>query len=144
LGVNAKGGDIIMKSNEVKLQDCGITILFDHEGLRIELVDNTSSTTFAVATLSQEQTCQVLSRLCNTPCEIKVYNLDRVGKKMEHKYLEFPMPKHDYSNRHSKAIEGAKKYCPKDWEPDFYFGSQNSFYFKDGKEYARTTIRRWV
>ena len=38
----------------------------------------------------------------------------------------------------------AQSHLSDGWIADAYFGSQNSFFKKDGKQYARATIRRWL
>jgi hypothetical protein len=59
--------------------------------------------------------------------------------------LEFEVPKWntDISDK-EQAMELAKEHCPYGWTPDLYFNSQDSFFYKDKKRFARTTIRRWV
>ena len=132
----------------MKLSDGRITILFGDDGLRIEVRDGKASTMFARIKLNQKQSCQALSRLGHTPCKIEVYGLDKVGKKHENKTFEFEMPeKNEYlygDPQKALAVVTVKKVCPEGWEPDLYFSSQNSFFEKNGKPWARTTIRRWV
>lgn len=129
----------------MKLKDGSITILFDRDrGCEIEVRDNEASIVFAKIKLDTEQVCSALSRLSNTPCEIEVIGLDKVGLKMENKFFVFEMPEYNYSNRDEIAKEEIVKVCPEGWIPDKYFGSQDSFFTQDGKKYARCIIRRWV
>ncbi len=125
--------------------DGKITMLFGEDGLRIEVQDETSSLTFIRIKLNAEQTCQVMSRLANTPCEkVEVYGLDKINKKMEHKQFEFEIPNDlNYKNRKERCCEIVKGICPKGWEPDYYFESQTSFFSKNDKDYARCIIRKW-
>jgi len=128
----------------MKIKDGRITMLASEFGMRIELHDNEASTTFAVVTLSPKQLSQALGRLGYTECKIEVANLDIVGKKMEHEKFEFEVPK-DPSWRNKDLVrQTALRACPEGWKPDLSFSSQGSFFKKDGKDYARTTIRRWV
>ena len=120
-----------------------ITFSDTKNGATIEIRDNASREEFVEVRLTASQLCQALSRSANTPCEIKTRNLDRVGKTMIMDDLVFEMPKHCYINRKDVAKQEATRVCPDGWTPDLYFGSQRSFFSKDGKEYARTTIRRW-
>jgi hypothetical protein len=114
-------------------------------GMKIELVDNDASCIFAVVKLNAVQTCQALSRLGYTECSMEVFNLDQVGKKMEHKPFEFEIPQDSPWKKGREIIaEIAKEKCPEGWKPDLSFSSQGSFFRKDDKQYARTTIRRWV
>lgn len=49
-----------------------------------------------------------------------------------------------WKTRKKAAADIADRVCPDGWIADHYFNSQNSFYYKDGQTWARTTIRRWV
>ena len=123
-----------------------ITILFNEDGMDIELSDVASSIRFADIHLNPKQTCQALSRLGETPCEkMEVYGLDVIGKKQEHKSFEFEVP-YEYTtySKREEVKRIAKLKCPKGWIPDMYFNSQNSFFKKNNKYYARTVMRRWV
>ena len=65
---------------------------------------------------------------------------------MENKTFEFKIPNDiGYGeNRKAIAIQTAKHKCPIGWTPDEGFSSQGSFFSKNGQDYAKTTIRRWV
>ena len=133
----------------MKLSDGRITLLVDSDerriGMHIELYDFTSSTTFAKIYLNPEQMAKALSRLGYTPCSIEMYNLDKLGKKMEHKPFKFKIKENLYFKDNKKKLARiAKRKCPEGWEPDTSFDSQNSTFKKNGKTYAQTTIRRWV
>ena len=128
----------------MKLKDGRITLLFDNDGMKIELHDNDASITFADIRLDKEQTCQALSSLGYTQCDIKMGGLDKIGKKMEVDDLIFEMPKVNWSEENSVAKKIAVEKCLIGWEPDLSFSSQGSFFYKDDKYYAKTFIRRWV
>lgn len=122
-----------------------ITILFSVDGLKISVKDRDSSITFAEIKLNQEQTCQAMSRLAQTDCRITVRGIEKVGKKMEHQEFVFEIPKgNGQKNRKKEIEEKCLQDCPDGWEPVLYFESLGSFFTKDGKQYARTTMRRWV
>ncbi len=130
----------------MELKNGKITMLFSEDGLRIEVRDDTASVVFAKIKITPENTMAALSRLVNVPCEIEVFGLERLGKKMIHKSLEFEVPEDiawDY-DRQRKLEQLAKKACPDDWTPTYFFGSQNSIFDKDGKRFARTSIRKWI
>ena len=111
----------------------------------INLRDKNASIGFAEVEMTPLQFYKALSGLAGVDCDIELGGLDKLGKMMEHKYLEFKMPPSDYHNREAIAIQEAINKCPKDgWIADGYFRSQNSFFRKDGEEWARCTIRRWV
>ena len=128
--------------------DCSITILFNNSGLEIEARDESSNITFLRIKMNPEQVCKAFSRLACTPCQsMKVFDLDKVGKEMEHKTFEFPMPGNPpfyKQNQKIIAIETMNKICPPGCVPDNHFNSQNSFFFKDETLWARTIIRRWI
>jgi hypothetical protein len=121
----------------------GITFLINEDGATIELNDVASGTTFVKISLDVQQLAEMLSRRWGTPCNIETYNLDVVGKKLTTDRLEFELPKCNYKNQKKVAYKKALEICPEGWEPDNYFNSQNSFFRKDGKEFAQTTIRKW-
>jgi hypothetical protein len=132
---------------DTKALRAGITMLFDHNGLTIEVEDNLSHCQFVTIRLDAEQTCKALSRLGLTPCIIEVGGLTKVGKKMEWETFEFEIPSdlEIYSDEGRKILNDlADKACPEGWEISNYFGSRDSFFIKDDKSFARTTIRRWV
>ena len=129
----------------MKLKDGRITMLVGEDGMKIKIHDNDASITFARIKLTPIQLAQALGRLGYTECEIEVHLLDKVGKKMEHKTIEFELPETNTLFRNKDMAEKVcVEYCPEGWVPDLYFGSQGSFFTKDGKQYARTTIRRWI
>jgi hypothetical protein len=124
----------------MKLEDGRITMLFNEEGLHIDLFDSLSLR-FCAIHLNKEQVCQALSRLAFTHCDIEVQKLENVGKQMIHEYLVFEVSKyHDVE----EACKIARELCTGGWVPDLSFNSQDSFFSKDGKNYARTIRRKWV
>jgi len=130
----------------MKLKEAAITILVNEDGATIELYDKEASIQFAEIKLTAEQFCQAVSRLAHTPCQISVYNLDNIGKTMEHRSFEFAVPQKiwDSPNHREKIAEYARKICPKGWVSSDYFNSQNSFFIKNEKRMAQCIIRRWV
>jgi hypothetical protein len=131
----------------VKLKNASITLLVSQDKTTIELYDGEARITFLEITLTPEQLSQALSRLAHTKCEIELNGLEKVGKKQEHKDLVFPFEEdaHDWKDRVSAARQEAEKHVEPGWIVDGYFGSRDSFFrAKDGKQYAKTTQRRWV
>ena len=130
----------------MKLEDASITILINEGRTFIDLHDENAAVTFIRIELTPAQLSQALSRQSHTKCEMEICDLNVVGKKMEHKTIEFEIPVDcGYGeDRRKIAMEHAQKVCPEGWITENYFGSQNSFFYKDGKNYARCTIRRWL
>lgn len=124
--------------------NASLTLLFNEDGLRIEIRDSDASSILFQGNLTPECSCQALSRLMNVPIEkAEVFNLERAGKKLEHKMFEFFMGG-DFHNERDRAVEMIASRCPEGWVPDMGFSSQGSFFRKDEERWARTTIRRWV
>ena len=120
-----------------------ITLLVSEDGATIELKDTASTLTFVKIKLTAEQFCKALSRVACTPCKFEVHGIDCIGKEMHMDDLVFEMPEHDFKDRKQVACQEAKRVCPPGWTPDLYFGSQSSFLKQDGKQFARTKIRKW-
>ncbi len=119
-----------------------ISFLPSQEGTTIIIRDNASRVNFLEITLTNDELASMMSRLANTPCEIKVKGIDVVGKEMEHKMFEFQC--NEKENAHWIVEMALERDGLKDWVADKGFQSQNSFFQRDGKNFARTIIRRWV
>jgi hypothetical protein len=130
----------------MKLKNASISILINRDYTTIELHDEDAAMTFIEIKLTPEHLSDALSRLAHVPCKAEIIGIDKIGKKMEHKTLEFEIPENSGwgEERRNIASKYAKKACPEGWEPDNYFGSQNSFFSKDEKQFARCIIRRYV
>lgn len=131
----------------MKLENGKIDLFVNENGVTLNVYDTPSSIRFLTIKMTSEQFCAALGRLSYAPVlSIEIDGLDKIGKKMEIDELIFPldMGKDRYNDRENKAIEQSKKHIPEGWVSDDYFRSQNSFFTKDGKDFARVTIRRWV
>mgnify|MGYP001806871344 CR=1 FL=1 len=129
--------------------NASITFLPDSggEGCRIDIEDKDANVIIFRGELNAEQFCQMMGRLaCTRFTEAKVGPLDKIGKIHQLERIAFKVPGiTPYSpNRKDVAREEAKRVCPEGWEPDTYFGSQDSFFTRDGEVWAGTIIRRWV
>lgn len=127
-----------------------ITFLINQEDAIIEVHDKDASVTFVRIQMTPNQLSKALSRLTHTECEsMEVFDLDKVGKRLEHKELTFFVSTDVYiiggQPLKKEARRLAKQACPDGWEPDLSFSSRESFY-RDWQSNvrARTTIRRWV
>ena len=128
----------------MELKQGKITFLFDHDGASLEIEDDKACIKFVKVRLNNKQVCQMLSRLASIHCEkVEVFNLEKVGKKHINKTFEFELPTCDWHDRKEIALQQIKYVCPKGWKSDNYFNSQDSFFTKDDKLYARVTIRQW-
>lgn len=121
-----------------------ITLLFNPEGLTIKLADELAGVDFLKVTLTAEQALQVMSRHGMVDCEFETYGLDKVGKVISRDTIVFEMPKdYNFWDRESIASKLATEKCPEGWEPVLYFGSKDSFFYKNGKEFCQVRIVRW-
>jgi len=130
---------------EIKLQSPKISMHLTRDMAFIEIIDSQSSTTFVKVKLDPNYFLSMLSGLSYTECEATVYDLDRIGKTMQHKVFEFEIKRTDkQSDLELDCVEFLFENGMYEWLPDHYYNSQNTFFEKDGRKYARTTIRRWV
>ena len=116
----------------------------DGERISIRIRDERAGIEFVELTLTLEQYAQAISGLSCVPCEVEVQGLENVGKRLEVDTLEFPLGSSEYGDKRKEvAAKLAAETCPAGWTPDLHFGSQNSFFQRDGETWARCTIRRW-
>ena len=121
-----------------------ITLLFNPDGLTIRLADSNAEVCFLNVSLTAEQALMAMSRQGRVDCEFEANHLDKVGKVISHDTIIFEMPeKHNFKDRESIASKLATEKCPEGWEPDLYFGSKDSFFYKNGKEFCQVSIVRW-
>jgi hypothetical protein len=129
-----------------------ITILINRDSTTIELVDDVSDVRFLEIKLTPEQLSAALSRMSMTDCEFITRGLDVIGKRHEWKTFEFMIPENvlvldlskDKSGYAERLANHADTLLSDGWKAEGYFGSQNSFFEKDGENWARCTIRRYV
>lgn len=125
--------------------DADITILGSEHGVTIEINDRDANSTICEIELSTKDfVSAAMGRLAHVRCTASVPCPERIGKQHEHKDLIFEMPECSYKDRTDTAIKEAEKSCPEGWFFSKYFGSQGSFWSVDHKNYAKTTIRRYV
>ena len=122
-----------------------ISMLINREGTTIEIEDENANARFLKITLTPEQLSAALSRQMSIECEIEVRGLEKIGKVHENKSFEFEIPNELSSSRNESELHKlAQSLLSDGWIADKYFSSQNSFFKKDGVQYARCTIRRWL
>jgi len=113
--------------------------------ISISLVDEDSRIQFVDVEIKYSDFAQLITGLSYVPCEVECRGLENIGKKKVVKSFEFMISdNNDWSNQKEKAIELADKVCPEGWKISKYFGSQDSFFTKDGQRWARTHIMKWV
>jgi hypothetical protein len=132
----------------MKLKKANIDFLVGRDETTITLRDGTSRMAICEIKLTPEQLSEALSRVSHTQCEATVYekNADKWDKELLVDKLTFEIPEYPHKQPYKEDLlhEIALRNCPEGWTPDKYYGSQSSFFKKDGKNYACVTIRKWV
>jgi hypothetical protein len=137
----------------MEITNGSLTIFAHKEHVEITVTDENSHVDLVKVNMTPANFCAALGRLANVRAKLEVSDrLDIIGKMHEVAEITFPLPKSVDSMRSPERDEAAKKaaieYCKKhrkDWTPDLYFHSQNSYFYDDkGGLWARTHIRRWT
>lgn len=108
----------------------------------IDIQDSTSKIHFVEIEVDLAEFTNAITGLGSRPVEMEVMGLDRVGMERETMEIEFPIGE-DYRAR-EHAAEIAKDHTPEGWVPPSYFSSQNSFFRKHDKQWARGLACRFV
>lgn len=125
-----------------------ITILANYDNVvKITVYDKDSGIDFLDIKMTHEQFVNAtMNRLGN--CNViraTISDVDKLGKHMEIGTLEFEITGATGARSDIElARKLAKTKCDAGWVPDLDFVSSNSFFRKEGKQWARTTIRRWM
>jgi hypothetical protein len=121
-----------------------IDLLFNEDGLDINVYDRSSGLLVMELKLGKDETMEALSRYSRTPCEMKTYNLNKIGKKLRVASLYFKLKDSiDYRDRKKIAVETILSVVPPGWECDMYFDSQDSFFTFNKESWCKVTIRRY-
>ena len=112
--------------------------------ISIIVEDDLSGARFLELKLGMADFARAISGLHGVGATGTVRGLDVIGLKHECRKFEFELSEGTKFRDKETARKIVQEVCPEGWEPDTGFGNQDSFYKKDGKEYAKTTIRRWV
>lgn len=137
--------------------DVGVSLYCTGKGCEIEVTDKLSRTRFLRISLTPEDFTAALGCLAEVPGKADIRGADKLGLQMEHKKLEFPLSRQfrwGKCSRQAELVAAAKKtvrkYLPKGWEADDYYGAQETFFRAGdveaypGQRWVRVTIRRWV
>jgi len=127
-----------------------ITISNPSDGLvSIRMKDEVSGARFIEIRMTHEDFMQGIMGLAERPIDMEVEHLEKVGKQKHTKELIIKLPKGNQDRKESAkelislaAIKESQR-TGKLWIADMYLNSQNSFFYKDGIEYARTTMSYW-
>ena len=108
--------------------------------INISLKDIDAGIDFVEVKISLEDFMQAITGLAMVPCEFDVHGIENVGKKIERDVISFEIE----TNDKELAQKEVDNHTPEGWTASRYFGSQNSFTFKDGKIFANAKIYPWV
>ena len=115
--------------------------------MRVLIEDADSRIEFVHLELDLASFMRALTGLAYVECDMETNGLEHVGKLCERKELIVEMPDeadHSRLNRVRIAYGRAKQKAPEGYTVSSCFGSQDSFFRKDDRNYARTTMTRWV
>ena len=121
---------------------------YDGDGhISISIEDSEASVEFLRCRVPLADFARALTGLSSVPMTFDVSGLENVGKTQEIKTIEFEIPDSEYKDRAKVAAKIGEELCRSEglgFICDSYFGSQRSFFSKDGKKFARCFARRWV
>ncbi len=124
----------------------GVTILCSKEAVELHIEDRDAGIRILELKMTPEDFTAALGRLAFCPAEAVAWGLDKVGMVLEHDKIIFPLDC-EWDSQSDFARAQAVRICQldhPDWTPEMSFSSQDSFFNRDGRMWARTTIRRWV
>ena len=116
----------------------------DRKKIKISIEDSDAIITFLDIEIDLADFAKCITGLGMVDCDMEVRGLENVGKKRESMPIVFEMPSVGWGMKRGTAVELSQKAAPEGWTCSTYFGSQDSFFTKDGRDYARTTAYRWV
>lgn len=116
----------------------------DKRKISIQVKDVDARIRFLKIEIDYDKFTECLTGLADIDCEMEFRGLQNVGKKIETKQLEFKIGDVDYCEMKKVAHKTAKSIVSDEWSCSDYYGSKDSFFMKDGKQWARTTASKWV
>lgn len=115
------------------------------ELIEVRIKDMDAGVTFAEIHIPLADFASCLTGMSYVDCEMELRGTDNLGKLKVSESFDVSMGKEEsYSDRKGRAKAAALSQCPEGWVISTYFGSQGSFYTKDGEEFGRTTITKWI
>ncbi len=119
----------------------------DKPTIQITVTDEDARIEFLQLRMSPEAFGRCVTGQSMIECDLEVRDLENVGKVFERQPLEFQLSDENQSWSAEVKIIAAKeadRRAPDGWFASHYFGSQNSFFTKNGENWARTYMYRWV
>lgn len=128
-------------SHDVKV---GFSILTDDKNVEIEIKDNYGTGFQGKLIIPINLFMKAFAqRLVGQKCIFHINNLDKIGLEYIREEITCEIPD-TYDNRKENAIKYIIEATPDGWIPCLYFDSQGSFYRKEDKLFAKTTMIKWI
>jgi len=116
-----------------------------HKDIRISITDDSSNITFFDGRMSLTNFSEALTGLGYVDIDFDVRGLESVGKTVERNTIEIFLGKVPYSEDRKKlALLESSKLESDGWLSVGYFGSSDSFFWKDDGLYCRAKFARYV
>lgn len=115
----------------------------------LEITDSSSRKKIMEISFTPIEITQLLGRMAGINGNATVAGIEdlkNIGKTRVNDIIEVPVVSKNGVDRKDIAIEKAKKLLKNsdfNWEISDYFGSKDSFFFKEGQQYARVRISRY-
>lgn len=128
--------------------DGRVSLLVSGDGATLEIHDSNASCVILRAEFTAEQFCAMLGRLAMVKADLKVYDLSKVGKTHQNKRFEFEILESQANSKNAAILTNiAQRHLDAEgegWVVDSHFSSKDTFFKKDGIQFARATVRRWI
>jgi hypothetical protein len=123
--------------------DARLSFIINTDSTEIEIQDYDANIILAKIILTPEQLSKILSRNGSVKCECITGDISLIGKTHENKWFEFEIKSNEEDLAQQCELALIEQNMS-EWKADHYYNSQNTFFKKGGKNYARTIIRRWI
>lgn len=137
-----------LKKKKMQTIDGRVSLLVSGEGAKLEIYGANASCVILSADFTAEQFCSMLGRVAMVKADLKIYDLSKVGKTHENKVFEFEILDSHANSRNAAILTRiAQRHLDAEgegWVADSYFSSKDTFFKKDGIQFARVTVRRWI
>lgn len=109
----------------------------------LSVEDNNSGIKFVEVELSMKDFADAMFGLAFRPCKYITRGLDKLGKQYISEEYIFEIEGYGNKEAARKIAQTLSEQDPT-WDYSTYFGSQGSFFSKDGKQFAKTTRFKYI
>lgn len=132
----------------MQIIDGRVSLLVSSEGATLEVHDANASCVILRADFTPHEFCSMLGRIAMVKADLKIYDLSKVGKTHENKRFEFEILDSLANSKNAAILKNiAQSHLDAEgegWVADSHFSSKDTFFKKDGIQFARVTVRRWI